>query len=81
MHMCIYLMTKVISLSEKAYRALRSLKKGGESFSDVVNRITKDFEPKSLLEFEGRWVGNDIDEVFKNILRERGVAASREYEI
>jgi len=72
-------MTKVISLSEKAYRALRRLKKGRESFSDVVVRITGDIEPKSLLEFAERWTGDDIDEVFKRILNEREVVAAREY--
>lgn len=74
-------MTKVISLSEEAYRSLKRLKKKGESFSDVVIKITKDAESRPLLEFAGSWVGNDIDEVFQNILSEREAATAREYQI
>jgi predicted CopG family antitoxin len=34
-------MAKVISLSEKAYERLKSMKKPGESFSDVVVRVSE----------------------------------------
>lgn len=34
-------MTKVISLSNKAYQTLSSIKGAGESFSDVVLRIAE----------------------------------------
>ena len=81
MYMYIYPLTKVISLSEKAYNALRRMKRGRESFSDVVIRLTRDVEPKSLLEFAGRWTGDDIDEVFESVLNEREVVAAREYRI
>jgi predicted CopG family antitoxin len=42
--------TRTINLSEESYTRLRSLKKGNESFSDVVNRITGKF---LLLELAG----------------------------
>lgn len=32
--------TKTISLSEEAYNRLKAAKKEGESFSDIVNRIS-----------------------------------------
>ena len=32
--------TKTISLSQEAYNRLKAAKKEGESFSDVVNRIS-----------------------------------------
>lgn len=74
-------MTKVISLSEEAYKKLKRLKRRGESFSDVVMKITKNAESKSLLEFAGTWSGDDIDSVFKNILDERNSITSRKYQL
>lgn len=81
MHMHIDLMTKVISLSEKAYWALRQLKRGKESFSDVVLRMTRDAEPSSLIDFAGRWEGDDADEVLSGVMRERESTATREHVI
>lgn len=40
-------------MSEDAYAALAALKKKGESFSDVVRRISKRSRP--LAEFAGAW--------------------------
>ncbi len=73
-----YTMTKVISLSEEAYKILKKLKRSGESFSDVIIRITKSMEKKPLIEYAGKWIGNDIDEIFKNILSEREISKTRE---
>ena len=42
--------TKTINLSEGAYSRLHALKRGGESFSDVVDRLTGKF---ALLELVG----------------------------
>jgi predicted CopG family antitoxin len=74
-------MTKVISLSEKAYETLKGMKKPGESFSDVVLRVAKEKKKKSLLEFSGTWVGDDIDEVFAQIKKDREQAASRKVDL
>jgi predicted CopG family antitoxin len=74
-------MTKVISLSEEAYKALKRLKGEGESFSDVVMRMTKTAEPKSLLGFMGRWKGADIDLVFEKVMAEREASKGRELKI
>ncbi|MCJ7470837.1 antitoxin VapB family protein [Candidatus Bathyarchaeota archaeon] len=73
-------MTKVISLSEKAYTTLKGMKKSGESFSDVVLRVAGERNKKSILEFAGTWKGNDIDEVFSIVLKDREQAKSREIE-
>lgn len=79
MHMHIELsMTKVISLSEKAYETLKGIKKPGESFSDVVIRIVGKEHKRSLLEFAGTWKGDDIDEVFAIVLKDREQMKSRE---
>jgi len=74
-------MTKVISLSEKAYGTLKRLKRPNESFSDLVLRMTGQGERKSILEFAGTWKGNDIEEVFSHIMKDRERSASRRIEI
>ena len=82
MHMhIVFGMTKVISLSEKAYETLKSLKKPGESFSDVVIRVGGKEKKKSILEFAGTWKGDDIDEVFTIILQNREKSKSRELDL
>ena len=62
-------MTKVISLSKEACKILKKLKR---------IRITKDLEKKILIEYANKWVGNDIDEIFKNILSEKEISKTRE---
>ncbi len=39
---------KTLTISEEAYNALKRLKRKGESFSDVIIRITRNF---GLLEY------------------------------
>jgi predicted CopG family antitoxin len=78
MHMhIVLLMTKVVSLSNEAYQTLKQLKKSGESFSDVVLRVAGERKKKSLLEFSGKWAGDDIDEVFLQVKKDREQSASR----
>ncbi len=82
MHMHIdYPMTKVISLSERAYETLKGMKKPGESFSDVVLRVAEEKKKKPLIEFSGKWAGNDIDEVFAQIKKDREQSASRQVDM
>ena len=45
--------TKTIALDREAYEALRRLKKKGESFSDVVRRLSG--PPRPLTELAGLW--------------------------
>lgn len=40
--------SKTISLEQSAYERLLAAKRQGESFSDVVNRLTTDKEPRLL---------------------------------
>jgi len=55
-------MTKVTSLSERAYGTIKKLKRPlNESFSDLVLRMAGQEDRKSVLEFAGTWIGNDID--------------------
>lgn len=41
--------TKTINLTEGAYARLQALKREGESFSDVVNRLTGKFALRELV--------------------------------
>ena len=74
-------MTKVISLSNEAYLTLKKMKKPNESFSDVVLRVASKEKKISILEFAGTWKGDDIDEVFSIVLKDREQAISREVEL
>jgi predicted CopG family antitoxin len=73
-------MTKVISLSEKAYGTLKKLKRSNESFSDLVLRIAGVDEKRSILEFAGTWKGSDIETVFSEVLKDRERSSSRRFE-
>ncbi len=45
---------KTLTISEEAYEMLAELKKEGESFTDLVKRITAPLRKKKLSEFAGR---------------------------
>ena len=72
------ILTKVISLSEEAYKLLKKRKGEGESFSDIVIRITRDKRFVSILEFAGTWVGEDTNKVAGEIMEERERVRGRE---
>ena len=75
-------MTKVVSLSKKAYQTLKELKRPNESFSDVVMRISGRKQKRSLLQFAGTLKDSDIEEVYYSQLkRDRELSTSREAEI
>ena len=59
---------KTISLSDKAYKMLSSLKREGESFTDVIVRLCSKTSKKPLTSFAGKWVMSDKEE--KNIFGE-----------
>jgi predicted CopG family antitoxin len=82
MRMCIWLiMTKVVSLSKKAYQTLKDQKRPNESFSDVVLRISNTKQTKSIQQFAGTWNGNDIDEIYNQIQNTREKTITREIKI
>lgn len=53
---------KTISLSEEAYTRLASVKRSGESFTDVVLRLCSGIGKKPLLDFAGTWSMSDDEE-------------------
>ncbi|MGB2728249.1 MAG: antitoxin VapB family protein [Halobacteriota archaeon] len=56
--------TKTITITEDAYKKLKVEKMEGESFSEVINRIT-DKGRKDLMEFAGAWKDFDVEEIIK----------------
>jgi len=56
--------TKTITITEDAYKKLKVEKLEGESFSEVINRIT-DKGRKDLMEFAGVWKDFDVEEIIK----------------
>jgi predicted CopG family antitoxin len=74
-------MTKVISLSDKAYGTLKKQKRKDESFSDVVMRLSSEEKGKSILRFSGAWKGDDVDKVFSAVMKDRELSKSRRVEI
>lgn len=66
-------MTKTISLSEEAYRALAAHKREGESFSDVALRLSRTLQQERLLEFAGAWdmTDEEADALIEQIYRWR----------
>lgn len=72
-------MVKVISLSNKAYSTLKALKRGDDSFSDTVLRLTEG-KKKSILGLAGKWPLSDAETemIKKEIAQSRKNARLRE---
>ena len=68
--------TKTVSLRETAYEKLKSLKQEGESFSDVVERISDENE-QDLEQFSGAFP--EIGEVEEELMAEREEFKTRDY--
>ena len=72
MHTCID-MTRVISLSDEAYGNLAAAKGEGESFSEVVKRLSSLANKKSIADSAGKWAGSneEADKILKIIEEDR----------
>ena len=60
--------TKNISITEGAYRRLASLRRGGESFSGIINRIT---QARDIMQFAGILSKNTADRMEGRIAEQR----------
>lgn len=54
-------MARTITIADDVYEALSSLKEPGESFSDVVRRLTEEVNERRLLAAAGAWKDLPID--------------------
>lgn len=69
-----YMSTKNISLSEDAYEKLKRLKEEGESFSDVVRKVSESYS--NITEFSGKFP--EIAEVKDELKKERKEFSTRD---
>ena len=65
-------------MSEAAYKALKKRKGKGESFSDIVLKLTSE-RSESIVEFAGSWVGGDAEIAAQQVAREREAIMAREH--
>ncbi|MDD5614621.1 MAG: antitoxin VapB family protein [Candidatus Methanoperedens sp.] len=68
---------KTLTISEEAYEALAALKKEGESFTELVKRITAPLRKKKLSEFIGIMAGPEYDDFEKAVLEVRHSKSTR----
>lgn len=67
-------MARNVALSNDAYRTLESLKRSGESFSDVVNRLAGGEKRPNWRESVGVFKGDkEILNIYGKILKERHI--------
>jgi len=65
-------MTKTISLSDRAYTYLKTMKKPGESFSDVVISLIERKKKPSIEKLFGVWKGDKkVEKIYNEILELR----------
>jgi predicted CopG family antitoxin len=68
---------KTLTISEDAYDMLANLKKEGESFTELIKRITTPLRKKKLSEFIGVLAGPEYDDFEKAALEVRHSMSSR----
>ncbi len=69
--------TKTISLADDAYERLKAHKREGESFSDVVRRLT---DSTDLMEYHGilsEETGEELEEIVQNRREARNAERER----
>jgi predicted CopG family antitoxin len=72
------LATRTISITDEAYQRLKAKKGNNESFTDVINRLTR---KRSLTELAGILSENEIDILERSIKNGRKLSKSRRKKI
>ncbi len=70
--------SKTITISEEAYDRLKSRKDENESFTDVINKLTRE---RSLMEIAGILSEDEADRLEEKIKEKRGETRDRIEEI
>ncbi len=73
MHVC---MTKVISISDDAYYALKKLK-ARSSFSEIIVNLAIEKAKRNIMEFAGTLSGKEGEEMKERIYEERKLKSKR----
>ncbi len=60
---------KTLTISEDAYRVLASIKRTGESFTDVILRIGRVVKKRPLEDFAGRLADERFEDATREIRR------------
>ena len=70
------IMTKVISISDEAYEALRKVKLN-RSFSEIIMHIMKEKNKDNLMNFVGSLSKSEADKIKKEIYSDRRLPSRR----
>lgn len=66
------MVSKTITIKEDVYRRLKRIKRDGESFSDLLTRLSKNVSPiDKLLEMAGSIDFEDADSLKEDIRKKR----------
>ena len=74
MYLVVLLATRTISITDEAYQRLKAKKETNESFTDVINRLTK---KRSLMELVGILSDNELEILEKSVTKSRKRSRSR----
>ncbi len=74
---------KTISLSDEAYNALKRKKQKGESFNDLILRLSSEPNQKDILSLAGSWNGSneESEKILKIIYENRKNSRSARFDI
>ncbi len=75
-------MTKVISISDDAYEALKRFRGEGESFSKAVMKLTEREKESGIMKFAGMWKDKpEMEKIFAEIRKGREKFKTRDVKL
>ncbi len=78
--MYMYIMSKLVNISDSTYAALKQMKQERESFSEVIKRLIVKSKKRPLLDFLGSWPGSEeeLDKINLKLIEDRKSLKTRE---